>query len=91
MTDFGACCWFHPYMNFEPFDWSRTFVELFHDLKSEAKNGQHYSLNVLFDAEHFNYGYYTASGAGFKISLHDHRYFSFLYSYCKFCSTMTRK
>ena len=73
MTDFGACCFFVPYLQFDPFPWDTPFDELFHGLKSEAKNGQHYSLKVLFDAEQFNYGYYSASGAGFKISLHDHR------------------
>ena len=38
-----------------------------------ARNGEKNGLSILLDAEKFNYAYFQAGGAGFKISIQDHR------------------
>ena len=70
-TDFGSCCTFIPYLHLKPFD-TRSVKEVYHDLKSEALNGETHGMNFLLDAEQFNYAYYDTNSAGFKISLHNH-------------------
>ena len=70
-TDFGSCCSFTPHLHLKPFD-TRSLEEVYHGLKADALNGDTNGLDVLLDAEQFNYAYYTTYSAGFKISLHNH-------------------
>lgn len=46
---------------------------MYHKINGSAINGESNGLEILLDAEQFNYAYYKANGAGFEISLHDHR------------------
>ena len=71
-TDFGACCYLSPHLNLEPTDWNKTYAETYHNLKADALNGDSNGLDLVLDAEQFNYAYYKANAAGFKISLHHH-------------------
>ena len=71
-TDFGACCLFTPHLNMEPTDWNLTFAEMYHDLVANALNGETNGLDLVLDSEQFNYAYYQANSAGFKIALHHH-------------------
>ena len=71
-TDFGACCLFVPHLDFEPFDKSLPFEQLYHDLNADSLNGENNGLKLVLDAEQFNYALKSAEGAGFKLSLHHH-------------------
>ena len=66
-TDYGMCCLIMP--NFLSFnsDWS----DLQHN-KSKASNGRRNGLELLLDAEQFNYAYLSEEGVGFKMVLHHH-------------------
>ena len=71
-TDFGACCFLAPHLNLDPTNWNITYEEMYHGLEADAKNGETNGFDVVLDAEQWNYGYYEANAAGFKISLHHH-------------------
>ena len=71
-TDFGACCYLAPHLNMEPTDWNKTYIEMYHGLEADALNGGTNGLDLVLDAEQFNYAFYQANAAGFKISLHHH-------------------
>ena len=71
-TDFGACCFLAPHLNFEPTDWNKSFEEIYHGLEADALNGRANGLDLVLDAEQFNYAFYESNAAGFKISLHHH-------------------
>ena len=71
-TDFGACCFLAPHLNLEPTNWNLTYTQMYHDLVADALNGETNGLDLVLDAEQFNYAYYQANAAGFKISLHHH-------------------
>ena len=66
------CCFFSPHLNFEPLNKSLTYEQLYHDLVTDALNGKLNGLDMVLDAEQFNYAYYQADAAGFLISLHHH-------------------
>ena len=69
-TDFGACCFLAPHLNFEPTDWNKSFAEIYQGLEADALNGRSNGLDLVLDAEQFNYAFYESNAAGFKISLH---------------------
>ena len=72
-TDYGACCTLVPHLDFEPLNGSQKLGEIYHGLKSDSKNGEINGLDVVLNAEQFNYGaYHQANAAGFKIALHHH-------------------
>ena len=41
-------------------------------MKADALNGETNGLDLVLDAEQFNYAYFQANSAGFKIALHHH-------------------
>ena len=71
-TDFGACCFLAPHLNLEATNWNLSYTEMYHELIADSLNGETNGLDLVLDAEQFNYGYYQANAAGFKISLHHH-------------------
>ena len=71
-TDFGACCFLAPHLNLEPNNWNLTYEEIYHGLIADSLTGETNGLDLVLDAEQFNYAYYQANAAGFKISLHHH-------------------
>ena len=73
-TDFGSCCLLVPHLHLRPYSEieSMTFNEMWHDLKADTLNGETNGLDVVIDAEQFNYAYHQSNAAGFKISLHHH-------------------
>ena len=60
-----------------PVNWTLGAIKIFHELKAIAKNGESNGLDIILDAEQFNYGFnhqnIDSNGGGFKITLHDHR------------------
>ena len=61
----------------KPINWTLGDIKIFHDLKATAKNGESNGLDIILDAEQFNYAFYhentDSNGGGFKLTLHDHR------------------
>ena len=73
-TDFGSCCFLVPHLHLRPYSEieNMTDYEMLHDLKADTLNGETNGLDVVIDAEQFNYAYHQSNAAGFKISLHHH-------------------
>ena len=71
-TDFGACCFLAPHLNLEPTNWNLTYGEIYHGLIADSLTGETNGLDLVLDAEQFNYAYHQAQGPGFKVSLHHH-------------------
>ena len=61
----------------KPINWTLGDIKIFHELKATAKNGESNGLDIILDAEQFNYAFYhentDSNGGGFKLTLHDHR------------------
>ena len=76
-TDYGICCFVSPYLNMKPINWTLGDIKIFHELNAIAKNGESNGLDIILDAEQFNYAFYhentDSNGGGFKLTLHDHR------------------
>ena len=75
-TDFGACCFLTPHLHLKPIDKNKTIAELYKNLNADAKNGDYNGLEIILDAERFNYAVVPSgmkTSAGFKISLHHHQ------------------
>ena len=76
-TDYGICCFVSPHLNMHRTNWSLGDVKIFHELKAEAKHGESNGLDIILDAEQFNYAFnhesIDSNGGGFKLTLHDHR------------------
>ena len=73
-TDFGSCCYLVPHLDLRPnseFE-NMTIKELYHDLKADTLNGETNGVDVVIDAEQFNYAYHHSNSAGFKIAMHHH-------------------
>ena len=73
-TDFGSCCLLVPHLHLRPksdFE-NMTYNEKWHDLKADTLNGEANGLDIVLDAEQFNYAYHQSDAAGFKISLTHH-------------------
>ena len=73
-TDFGLCCCLAPHLHLRPYSEieNMTVYEKWHGLKADTLNGETNGLDVVIDAEQFNYAYHQSNAAGFKISLHHH-------------------
>ena len=74
-TDFGTCCIFVPHLYFlEPIDnKNASDGDRYHGLKADAVNGEKHGLDILLNAEQFNYADPQSNGVGFKIALHNHQ------------------
>ena len=73
-TDFGACCSIYPHFKQKDFDNNNvTSSEYWSKLEAGPMDGDGDGLNLLIDAEQFNYAYFKSNAPGFKISLHHHR------------------
>ena len=70
-TDFGLCCVFVPHLFFEPLP-TQNYKELLFGLEAMAKNGAKNGLNIVLNAEEFNYAGLFSNSEGFKIALHNH-------------------
>ena len=71
-TDFGACCLLTPHLDLKPLSSNLTTEEIYHQLDADTLNGEIHGLDMILDAEQFNYAYYHSNAAGFKIALHHH-------------------
>ena len=72
-TDFGFCCFFVPHLFFEPLNTTNaSYGELFLGLNATARNGEKNGLDIVLNAEQFNYAGLFQNSAGFKIALHNH-------------------
>ena len=60
-------------MDFETKDKNKSLSSIYHELKADSKSGDNFGLDIVLNAEDFNYGaYHQANGVGFKIALHHH-------------------
>jgi hypothetical protein len=66
-TDFGSCCLLVPHF-LKPYDKNVPY----HGLKADALNGETNGVDIVVDAEQFNYAYHYSNAGGFKISMHNH-------------------
>ena len=72
-TDFGACCLFVPHLDFHGVQKNQSLDKTYFDLKADAQHGRRNGLQLLLNAQEFNYGHIPASdGVGFKVALHHH-------------------
>ena len=69
-TDYGTCCEFVPHLYFEPRHPEVSYEDFWFKVKAKAQNGESNGLEIVLNAEHFNYG--EGRAAGFRISLHSH-------------------
>ena len=51
---------------------NKTNAEIYQDLEADALNGETNGLDIVLDAELYNYADHNSNGAGFKIALHNH-------------------
>jgi hypothetical protein len=65
-TDFGLCCMIIPHAIAYEVDWS-TFLE---KKVEPTKHGKSNGLEILLDAEQFNYAFQRENGIGFNVALH---------------------
>ena len=75
-TDYGSCCLLVPHLDLKPINESITTEEMYRDLKAVAVNGEKNGLEIVLDAEQYNYAEsrsINVKAAGFKISLHHHQ------------------
>ena len=74
-TDFGSCCLLVPHFDQRPkneLDDTNSLIEFYHNLKADALHGEANGVEILLDAEQFNYNLFHSDEAGFKIALHHH-------------------
>ena len=71
-TDFGTCCKLIPYMALKNRDDWGTDEKIYFDLKADALNGESNGVDIVLDAEQFNYADHQSDAVGFKIALHSH-------------------
>lgn len=71
-TDFGSCCLIVPHLDLKPINDNSTVEERYQSLNADSINGEVNGLNIVLDAEQFNYAYHHSNAAGFKISMHNH-------------------
>ena len=62
-TDFGECCLLMPHVGFDPYNPEQNL----HDLNADALNGETNGLDIILDAEQFNYAYHHANAAGYGV------------------------
>ena len=66
-TDFGSCCLLIPH-HLKPYDKDSPY----HGLRADALNGEANGVDIVLDADQFNYAYHYSNAGGFKISMHNH-------------------
>ena len=72
-TDFGACCLFVPNLDFQASAQNLSKEKRYHGLFADAHSGRMNGLQLLLDAEQFNYAHIPLTdGIGFKLALHHH-------------------
>jgi hypothetical protein len=72
-TDFGACCLFVPNLDFQASAQNLSTEKRYHGLLADAQSGRMNGLQLLLDAEQFNYAHIPLTdGIGFKLALHHH-------------------
>ena len=72
-TDFGSCCLLVPHLSMElTLNSNLSIGEIYHNVKADTLNGETNGVDIILDAEQFNYAYYHANAAGFKIAMHHH-------------------
>ena len=72
-TDFGSCCLLVPHIDLKPYEIENSSLEeIYHGLKADALNGESNGVDIVLDAEQFNYAYHHSNAGGFKISMHNH-------------------
>ena len=73
-TDFGSCCYLVPHLDLRPYSEieNMNVKEMYFDLQADALNGETNGVDLVIDAEQFNYAYHHSNSAGFKIAMHHH-------------------
>ena len=69
-TDFGWCCWLVPHWHLKRWDEGTPKAENYNDLEANALHGENNGVDIVLDAEQFNYAFHHNNDAGFKIALH---------------------
>ena len=71
-TDFGSCCLLIPHFDLKPINKNISREERYHVIKAIALNGEENGVDIVLNAEQFNYADHHSKAAGFKISIHNH-------------------
>ena len=74
-TDYGSCCFLVPHLDLKPWkdvSANKTTIEIYHGIVADTLNGEINGVDIVLDAEQFNYAYHHSNAAGFKIALHHH-------------------
>jgi hypothetical protein len=71
-TDFGSCCLLIPDLDLKRINENVSFEEMYHVIKAIAINGEENGVDIVLNAEQFNYADHHSKAAGFKISIHNH-------------------
>ena len=71
-TDFGSCCLLIPHFDLKPINESLSLEEMYHVITAIAINGEENGVDIVLNAEQFNYADHHSRAAGFKISIHNH-------------------
>ena len=71
-TDFGSCCLLIPHFDLKPINKSVSREERYHGIKAIAINGEENGVDIVLNAEQFNYADHHSKAGGFKISIHSH-------------------
>ena len=71
-TDFGSCCLLVPHLDLKPIEENSSLEERYHGIEANALNGEANGVDIVLDAEQFNYAYHHSNSGGFKISMHNH-------------------
>ena len=71
-TDFGICCMLVPHLDLSYYNKILLYGEILHSLEADSLHGESNGLDVVLDAEQFNYAYLQSNAPGFKLALHHH-------------------
>jgi hypothetical protein len=69
-TDFGSCCLLIPHFDLKPINESVSREERYHVIKAIAINSEENGVDIVLNAEQFNYADHHSKAPGFKISIH---------------------
>ena len=61
LTDYGACCTLIPHLDFETKDKNKSLSSIYHELKADSKSGDNFGLDIVLNAEDFNYGAFSSN------------------------------
>ena len=64
-TDFGSCCLLVPHIDLKDVKEleNKTLIETYYDLEADTLNGETNGIDIVLDAEQFNYAF-AADSAG---------------------------